>query len=937
MRHCPVKYHFILFAAIFCWGLLLPQSATAEIPLTPREQAFLEEHPVIRFGADAEWEPYVIRRADGSVTGVDADILEFIRRETGADIHLETGPWSEIVERAKSGELDGLSTSAANPDRKPYFLFSKPYVRVFPAFVVSTESPGTFDRIEDFNGGVVAVLKGNSFYHNLLAAYPEITLLDTDSDTESIAMVAEGKVDGAVVASTRISRHKKAFPGLVKLGYVATDHPMDVLFSVRKEWPELVSIIDKGLAAMPVKDFNTIYRRWFGEAPPGSALSSGLRFTSEERAWLADGHKVRVYIDKSYPPYYRTSSEGVEGMSIDYLDAISKAAGFQVEYVTAMSWPEALAEMHDNRRIDMLASAYITEDRQQFMRFTEEYLRSPSVILTRTDSPFVGAITDLLGKTVVVERDYATQRWLRTQFPRLRLVMRETTTAALRALSVGQADAYVGNLTVATYIARSEGLENIKVAAPSPFVQDNQAMAVRRDWPELVSIINKTLAAMPVRQKEEIRQRWMPPMRYEFGINKEEIWEKSAEGAVLVLVVLGVMLFWNRRLQREILNRKSIEERLARSEVRYRRLFELSADAILILVDRVFVDCNEAALKMLGYNSRSDFLSATPSQLSPEYQPDGASSEVKAQKMMDNAVRHGSYRFEWQHTRANGQIFPVEVMLTSIPDPAHEVIHVVWRDISLRKEVERVQEELTIDLANKNFELERFCYTVSHDLKGPLVTIGGFAGLLERELGGSKVPMVREAVGHINNAADKMSVLLNDLLELSRVGRVVNPSETFSMTEVAEEALALLRGMTDGRDIVVKITDELPYVFGDRLRLREVMQNLIENALKYGGEETISIEIGCRAEDGEKACYVKDSGPGIAAEYHEKIFRVFERLERNGNGSGVGLSLVKRIIELHGGRIWVESDGTPGSGATFFFVLPWTDPPNVTCPDEPCA
>ena len=386
---------------------------------------------------------------------------------------------------------------------------------------------------------------------------------------------------------------------------------------------------------------------------------------------------------------------------------------------------------------------------------------------------------------------------------------------------------------------------------------------------------------------------------------------------------------------RDITERKRTRQALQASEQTYRVLFERSADATLIIDENRFVDCNKAVVAMLRYGNKADLLKTHPSELSPEFQPDGHASYEKADEMMAIAFEKGSHRFEWDHKRADGEVFPVEVLLTAIPVGGKRILHCVWRDITDRKQAEREREELIANLESQNAELERFTYTVSHDLKSPLVTVKGFLGLLRNDLAAGNNEAVTNDLERLDHAADKMAMLLNDLLELSRVGRVVNEPEHVDLGELAREAEELVRGQITGSGARVEIKPDLPVVFGDRQRLLEVLQNLIDNALKYVDEQSVPhVEIGCRNSDEEVVVYVKDDGMGIDSGFHEKIFGLFDQLDRTSEGSGVGLALVKRIVELHGGRIWVESDG-PGHGSTFCFTLRGeTDPDKGTTSDQ---
>jgi signal transduction histidine kinase len=246
-------------------------------------------------------------------------------------------------------------------------------------------------------------------------------------------------------------------------------------------------------------------------------------------------------------------------------------------------------------------------------------------------------------------------------------------------------------------------------------------------------------------------------------------------------------------------------------------------------------------------------------------------------------------------------------------------------DITDRKDAEAERERLIRELSEKNTELEQFTYTVSHDLKAPLITIKGFLGFLGEDVYSGNQERVDRDVSRITEAVDKMHRLLGELLELSRIGRMMNAPEPIPFRELVDDALTLLEGRLQSVPVKLFISDELPIVYGDRQRLLEVTQNLIDNAIKFSaGQQTAMIEIGTHGSENDKVVlFVRDNGIGISSEHYERIFGLFHKLDPRADGTGVGLSLVKRIVEFHGGRIWVESE--IGNGTTFYFALPLAD------------
>jgi signal transduction histidine kinase len=246
----------------------------------------------------------------------------------------------------------------------------------------------------------------------------------------------------------------------------------------------------------------------------------------------------------------------------------------------------------------------------------------------------------------------------------------------------------------------------------------------------------------------------------------------------------------------------------------------------------------------------------------------------------------------------------------------------VGLDVTEAQKVQAERERLLAEMERRNEELERFTYTVSHDLRSPLVTVQGFLGFLERDIESGRKDRAAADVARIRGATDTMERLLRELLELSRVGRVTNPPEDVPLQVLADEVRKTLAGRLAAAGAELEIEPGLPVLFGDKARLQEVVQNLVDNAAKFmGSQERPSILVGARAGLDGPVCFVKDNGIGIDPKHQQRVFGLFERLDPAVEGTGIGLALVKRIVEVHGGRVWVESLGQ-GQGAAFCFTLP---------------
>lgn len=354
-------------------------------------------------------------------------------------------------------------------------------------------------------------------------------------------------------------------------------------------------------------------------------------------------------------------------------------------------------------------------------------------------------------------------------------------------------------------------------------------------------------------------------------------------------------------------------------EGRLAAVFEAAVDAMIIIDARGIIQrVNPAVESMFGWSSEElhgrNVHVLMPSPYAAEHDGYLQSYLRTGEKKVIGIGREVVAR------RKDGTSFPIFLSVGEVVDEEQRMFVGILRDISARKEVEAARERLIAELEAKNAELERFTYTVSHDLKSPLITIKGFVSQLERSVNAGKMDRFRSDVARIAAAADKLTSLLDDVLALSRIGRIVNPPQDVALSDLVAEVLELLSAPIRESGAVVEVPEELPVIRGDRVRLSEILQNVIENAMKFS-EGPPHIEIGARVEDGFAICTVRDHGIGIEPKYVDRVFGLFEQLDGGSPGTGIGLALVRRIVEVHGGTAWAESEGK-GKGTTMCFSLP---------------
>jgi len=397
-----------------------------------------------------------------------------------------------------------------------------------------------------------------------------------------------------------------------------------------------------------------------------------------------------------------------------------------------------------------------------------------------------------------------------------------------------------------------------------------------------------------------------------------------SEPMVAFVAVFGSVACFGARLLITLYRRRRLMAALQESETRYARLLNLAPDAIFVHTGGRITFANPATARMLGYNSPEEIvgrhlLDFAPPELRGQYTPTAAGAGAGAVGLVV--------------VRSDGKRIDLDVVGMNIGgsdrpgDPLTRLV--IGRDVTDRRRSEAEREALIRALEAKNAELERFTYTASHDLRSPLVTIGSYLSHVEDAAERGDLKALRADIERIRKATVKMDLLLKDLLELSRIGHVLGPSERVALEALARDAVDMVRGRIAARGIEVLIHPGLPEVEGDRIRLLEVLQNLLDNAAKFMADQKAPrIEIGVRAEGAEAVIFVRDNGIGIEPQHRERVFGLFDKLDPKGEGTGVGLALVKRIVELHGGRIWVESEGL-SKGSVFCFTLPGTAVPQA--------
>lgn len=642
---------------------------------------------------------------------------------------------------------------------------------------------------------------------------------------------------------------------------------------------------------------------------------------------------MRARVGEARPDHF--SENGVvKGIGIDYLNIINERTGIRFDYVLNMPRAAAIESISAGEGVDLLITAKHTPESAQSMVFTDDYLLRAWVIFNRNDSPFISHMDELIGKRVAVERAYVMHEKLEREYPDIRLEVVSNTLEALQALAAGQVDAYVGSLVSGTYLINTQGLANVKVAAPTHFDNHNQAMAIRNDWPMLADIINKVLRAVTPAERQEINSHWLSG-RFEYGIQSRDILMWVVPGLALFLVVLLIIARKNRQLQVEVEQRKNAVEVLRRSERRFHVAFDQQFQFMAILApDGRVLEINERALRAQNYK-REDYIGKLFWE-SPAWRDLPEWSEIWQERLKRAVQERNPILTEDTYQAASGEIRFADAATMAVFDSSGELEYFVVQafDTTARKRSREERARLNRELsqARKMEALGQLTGGIAHDFNNILAIMLGYSSLcldMSRKLEQQKLT---EYLGKVEQAGNRAKALVAQMLAFSR--RDEGEPKPLQLASFVEGDLVLLRStLPSSIEIESDLRPGLPYVEIDPIQLQQLLMNLTVNARDaMEGSGTLGIALRVMQGAGEECvdCHKKiegdwveltvtDSGSGIEAETLEHMFEPFFTTKPVGKGSGMGLAVVHGILTRLGGHIIVETEVGKGSRVRLLF------------------
>lgn len=365
---------------------------------------------------------------------------------------------------------------------------------------------------------------------------------------------------------------------------------------------------------------------------------------------------------------------------------------------------------------------------------------------------------------------------------------------------------------------------------------------------------------------------------------------------------------------------RELSLRIIESEAKAQGILDKSVDGIITINERgVIVEYNPGCERIFGYKA-DEIIGEKVNKLMPDGHRQNHDDYMKRYHETDEARKVGMER-ELEGLRKNGEVVPIEISISEVRLGEKRLYSGIIRDITERRKAENERQKLIDALSRSNSELDNFAHIAAHDLKEPLRAIHNHCSFLVEDYADNLDEAGKKRIDRLQTLTQKMERLISDLMNYSRLGREKIAIQNTDLNEVIFEIEDMLKDAVSDASLVIDVPNSLPTTVCDYVRVKELFRNLITNAVKYNDSPEKRVEIGFENQ-GEGVFYVKDNGIGIAEEFHQDVFRIFKRLHNEklyGEGTGSGLTFVKKIVEQHNGRIWVDSK--EGEGTTFYFTL----------------
>ena len=653
------------------------------IRLTPKEEEFIRSRPHIRIGAMKAWPPLNFTDASGRPSGIGADFIKALNLRLDGMLEIVPGAFKNNLEQVKARKLDALMDVTPKPEREEFLNFTQNYLTI-PHVIIARKGEAYYFSENDLEGETLALEEGFGNVKFFRSNYPGVNIVEYPDSLSCLTAVSKGAAD-AYAGNQAVAGYIITRQLLTNLQVQGTLKKQGSILSigVRKDWPELASILDKALSDLSEAERQEILRRWVGIAKTlDDDARKAPRLTPEEERFTA-GHEPLKFSEVNWKPLSIVDDpEKFDGMIADYMSLITKRTGLRFKYTPSETWTEVL-DKYQQEKIAIIPALNKDDPVGREILLTESYVKFPLVIVTREDVSYIHDASELNGRKVAVGRGYTSYHYMKNNHPEVDLVEAEDVEQALMLTANSQTFAFVGHMAVAIDSMQKLGLKNLKIAGDAGYSYEH-CFGVDPNYPEAYSIINKALGSITEEEHRAIYQKWLK-VKYEKGVDYSLI-IKVIFGSLLFAAVI---LYWNRRLAGEISGRKKAQALLTEREERIRAMSSAVHDALIMFDSNArIMFWNEAAEKLFGLSAEEARESDMHAILPPESYRTMEASGIRNSSKDKGASAEKEFH-ELTARKADGREFPVEVGISGFKLGEERYTVCTVRDITERLETEK--------------------------------------------------------------------------------------------------------------------------------------------------------------------------------------------------------------------------------------------------------
>jgi two-component system sensor histidine kinase/response regulator len=873
------------------WIHLADDEPWRRLALSDAERAWLANHREIPIGVDGHWPPIDFFDEQQHHAGITADYLSAIEQMLEVEfLPRSKDSFKAMLTDVMNGELKVGASISFNDERARRLLFSKPFFHVQKVIMVNTDRDIGVRNIEQLKNRRVAVEDGFLTMQQLQEKYPSIELVAVDSTLEALQKLSWGEVDAYIgnqaVASWLSHQHQLSNLRIVSDAGLGSGPQNFAVTRADPEWAPLVGILDKALEGIKVEQQLEIEKKWLTPLQTMAEDVPSLELDNELKQWLTQHPVIRLGVDNAWPPLeYLDENNQYKGLSSDFIHYFLRQIGIVPQAPRKIPWSRVIDELKKGN-IEVAPMLIRTPQREQFLNFTKPYISFPVVIFNQRGQTLLGGMTDLIGQRVGIVDGYAIGEFMQRDFPGIRQVRFKGSLEGLQALSTGGIDAFIDVLSVGAYLTAFHGMSNVQVAASTPYRHDF-SVGVRKDWPQLVNILNKAIDKMPIEKKNAFLRKWLA-IKFEKQIDYSLMWWVIG----IATLIIGLITYRGRVMSRVNGQLQEWRERqtltLESAELGTFELYFPRPGPPSFEWDETFARHHRLPAQDTGFDENNGFFSFIDADHAERVRLE-LIAYLKGEAASFNVEYQTRNELEWINVQGR-------VLQRDSSGWAERMVG-ISRNITQQKEAEHAI------LRSSHFK-SQFLANMSHEIRTPMNAIVGLGYLL------SQTDLTDIQATHLAKLQKSTRILLgliDDILDFSKIeaGRLKIDNIEFDLDTLLSDLadMARMRLPEHKVEFIYDMDPAAPrFLVGDPFRVNQVLTNLISNAIKFTDQGHIMLKVTLEEVEHDVAWLqfqIIDTGIGIAREKLKGLFEPFEQEDgsttRKYGGTGLGLSISKQF------------------------------------------